>query len=398
MGSVEVAAKSALILCGDYMEDSEAMVPFHFLQALGVRVHCASKGKLSGHKCLTAIHDFVGFELYSELPGHNFVLNATFAELSFESYDMLIIPGGRFTEVLSDDEDVVGIVKKFAHLGKPVITSCHSQIMLVAAGLAKGRNVTGFWSLKPVVELAGGTWVEDDASASVLDLTGCVVDGNILSTIGWPAHAEYLSQLVKLLGGQVQSSSGPKSVLFLCGDFVEDYEMYVPYRALEGLGCKVDAVSPNKKKGDTCVTAVWDDEGAQIWSEKRGHNFYFKTSWDEEIRAENYDCLVVPGGRSPELLLNDKKAVALVQDFAEKDKIVAGVGHGLWLLAAADILRGKTCAASHGVKVIAKAAGAQVANDALCTTDRKLVTAVGWHALPQFVSELADALGLSVVF
>ncbi|CAM8889437.1 hypothetical protein QQ045_027082 [Rhodiola kirilowii] len=395
MGS---AAKSALIICGDYMEDSEAMVPFHFLKSLGVHVQCASPGKISGDKCLTAVHDFMGFELYSELIGHNFVLNATFAELSVENYDMLIIPGGRFTEHLSDDEVVVGIVKRFAQLGKPVITSCHSQIMLVAAGLVNGRKCTGFYSLKPVLESAGGIWVEDENAVSVLDLTGCVVDGNILSTIGWPAHAEYLGHLVSLLGGQVRTSSGQKTVLFLTGDYVENYEMYVPYRALEGLGCKVDAVSPNKKKGESCVTAIWDDEGAQICSEKRGHNFYIKTNWDEEIRAENYDCLVVPGGRSPELLLSNKKVIALVKDFAEQDKIVAGVGHGLWLLAAADILRGKKCAAKHGVKTIAKAAGAEVANGGTCVTDGKLVTADGWHALPDFLSELASALGLSVVF
>lgn len=125
-------------------------------------------------------------------------------------------------------------------------------------------------------------------------------------------------------------------------DYVEDYEMYVPYRALEGLGCKVDAVSPNKKKGESCVTAIWDDDGGQICSEKRGHNFYFKVDWDEEIRVENYDCVVIPGGRSPELLMNDKKVIALVKNFVEKDKIVAAVGHGVWLLAAAGVLKVNT--------------------------------------------------------
>lgn len=137
-------------------------------------------------------------------------------DLNVESYDMLIIPGGRFTELFSDDKNVINFLKKFAELGKPVITSCHSQIMLVAADLVKGKKCTGFWSLKPVVESAGGIWVEEDVE-SVLDLTGCVVDGNILSTIGWPAHAEYLQHLVNLLGGDVTSFSGRKSVLILTG-------------------------------------------------------------------------------------------------------------------------------------------------------------------------------------
>lgn len=121
-------------------------------------------------------------------------------------------------------------------------------------------------------------------------------------------------------------------------DYVEDYEINVPFRALGGLGCKVDAVCPSKKKGDSCVTAIHDDEGAQICSEKRGHNFVITANWNE-ICVDDYDCIVVPGGRSPELLVMDEKMVSWVKEFAEKDKVIAGIGQGLWLLAAAGVLK-----------------------------------------------------------
>uniref|UniRef100_M8BA91 DJ-1/PfpI domain-containing protein n=1 Tax=Aegilops tauschii TaxID=37682 RepID=M8BA91_AEGTA len=65
-------SKKVLMLCGDYMEDYEAAVPFYALAGLGVAVHCAAPGKAPGDPCLTAVHDFLGYELYTELPGHRF--------------------------------------------------------------------------------------------------------------------------------------------------------------------------------------------------------------------------------------------------------------------------------------------------------------------------------------
>ncbi|KDP21380.1 hypothetical protein JCGZ_21851 [Jatropha curcas] len=394
MGSI--TQKSALIICGDYMEDYEVIVPFFVLQSLGVRVDCASPGKRSGDKCFTAIHDFLGFELYTELQGHFFKLNANFEEVKFESYDTLIIPGGRFTELLSADEKVVSLVKKFAETGKPLITSCHSQIMLVAAGLLQGKKCTAFTSLKPLIELAGGIWWEQPGVESVLDITACLKDGNLVSSIGWPGHAAYLKVLLESMGAKI-SGSQKNSVLVLLADYVEDYEVNVPFRALQGLGVKVDAVCPSKRKGESCVTAIHDDEGAQICSEKRGHNFVVNANWSE-ISVDDYDCLVLPGGRSPELLVVNEKVVSLIKEFSSKDKIIAAIGQGKWLLAAAGALKGKKCASSHGMKAIVKVAGGEVVESDGCVKDGKLVTASGWPSLPAFLTELTNVLGLSVVF
>ncbi|KAK1560760.1 hypothetical protein Q3G72_030655 [Acer saccharum] len=398
MESVSVCEKSVLIICGDYMEDYEVMVPFYVLQAFGVAVDCISPGKQSGHKCFTAVHDFMGFQLYTELPGHLFTLNSCFDNVKLESYDALIIPGGRFVELLSVDEKVISIINKFAEAGKPIATSCHSQLLLAAAGLLKGKKCTAFPSLKPIIELAGGAWWEQPGIQSVLDITACLKDGNILSSIGWPAHGEYLNVLLHSMGAKILKTR-EISVLFLCGDYVEDYEMNVPFRALQGLGCKVDVVSPNKKKGESCVSAIYDDEGThQLSSEKRGHNIYMTADWNKDVSVDGYDCVVVPGGRSPELLVMDENVVGLVKKFVDNDKVIAAIGQGKWLLVAAGALKGKRCASSDGMKVTVKMGGGELTESEGCVSDGKLVTATGWPELPAFVSQLTKLLGLSVVF
>ncbi|XVE77847.1 hypothetical protein DITRI_Ditri13aG0096000 [Diplodiscus trichospermus] len=391
-----VAKKSALIICGDYMEDFEVMVPFHVLQAFGVRVDCVSPSKLPGDKCITAIHDFLGFELYTELEGHSFTLNSSLDEVEAESYDALIIPGGRCTELLSVDDKVLSLVKEFAEAGKPIATSCHSQLLLAAAGVLRGKKCTAFASMKPVIEMAGGIWWEQPGITSVLDITACLKDGNILSSIGWPAHAEYLRLLFESMGAKIHKTK-TNSVLFLCGDYVEDCEINVPFRALQALGCNVDAVTPSKKKGGACVTAIHDDEGTEVPSEKRGHNLFITANWDD-ISVDDYDCVIVPGGRSPELLVMNEKAITLVKEFAEKNRIIAGIGQGKWLLAAAGILKGKRCASSHGMRVIVKMAGGELVECEGCVSDGKLLTATGWAALPSFISQLSELLGLCFSF
>jgi D-lactate dehydratase len=206
------SSKNVLVVCGDYMEDYEAAVPFYALAALGVTVHCAAPGKSPGDTCLTTVHEFLGFELYTELPGHRFPITADFAAAAGDpsSYDALVVPGGRFVEQLSTDAAAVSLVKAFAgELRRPVALTCHSQLMLAAAGAMGGVRCTAFFSMRPVVELAGGTWVDPDPFSL------CVADGHVLTAIGWPAHGEIIRELLRAMGGRVLGGRG-QGVLFLC--------------------------------------------------------------------------------------------------------------------------------------------------------------------------------------
>ena len=145
-----MAGKKILIICGDYCEDYETMVPFQALQAVGHTVHAVCPGKKAGDHIKTAIHDFEGAQTYSEKPGHNFTLNATFADVQAQSYDALVIPGGRGPEYLRNDAAVCTAVRHFFEAGKPVAAVCHAPAVLRhpkgkdGQPVVKGKNVTGF--------------------------------------------------------------------------------------------------------------------------------------------------------------------------------------------------------------------------------------------------------------
>ncbi|KPN30414.1 intracellular protease 1 [Halolamina pelagica] len=87
-----------------------------------------------------------------------------------------------------------------------------------------------------------------------------------------------------------------KKILEIVGDFVEDYEVMVPYQALEMVGHEVHAACPEKDEGDVVKTAVHDFRGDQTYLETRGHDFGVDVAL-EEIDPADYDALVVPGGR-----------------------------------------------------------------------------------------------------
>src|SRR5262249_39709430 len=109
-----------LILTGDYVEDYEVMVPFQALSALGYVVHVVCPGKKSGGKIRTAVHDFEGDQTYSEKPGHNFTLNASFAEVRAADYAALVVPGGRAPEYIRLNPAVLDLVRQFDAQKKPI--------------------------------------------------------------------------------------------------------------------------------------------------------------------------------------------------------------------------------------------------------------------------------------
>lgn len=184
--------KRILMLVGDFAEDYETMVPFQALQMLGHTVHAVCPGKRAGEKIRTAVHDFEGDQTYSEKPGHNFPLNASFEEVDEASYDALLIPGGRAPEYLRLNGRVLALVRHFAYEGKPIAAVCHGAQLLAAAGVIKGRRISAYPACAPEVELAGGQYCEiavDDA----------VTDGNIVTAPAWPAHPKWLAQFLSVL-------------------------------------------------------------------------------------------------------------------------------------------------------------------------------------------------------
>lgn len=192
-----MAAKKILMLVGDYAEDYETMVPFQLLLAVGHAVHAVCPDKKAGDSVATAIHDFEGQQTYSEKRGHNFALNASFADVKAADYDALVIPGGRAPEYLRLNPAVLDIVRHFFDANKPVAAICHGAQILAAAGVLAGRQCSAYPACRPEVELADGSY-------AAIPIDGAVTEGNLVTAPAWPAHPQWMAQFLKLLGTRIE--------------------------------------------------------------------------------------------------------------------------------------------------------------------------------------------------
>lgn len=184
-----------------------------------------------------------------------------------------------------------------------------------------------------------------------------------------------------------------KKILMIVGDYVEDYEVMVPFQALQMVGHQVDAVCPNKKAEEIVRTAIHDFEGDQTYSEKRGHNFTLNATFSD-INPEDYDGLVIPGGRAPEYIRREDIVISTVKHFAENDKPIAAICHGVQVLVAADVLEGKECNGYPALAPDVKKAGAEWIDLELneAHLDGNLVTAPAWPAHPEWLAKFREIL------
>ncbi len=192
-----MAAKKILLLTGDFAEDYETMVPFQALQMVGHTVHAVCPGKKAGDKIKTAIHDFEGDQTYTEKPGHQFALNASFDDIDASSYDAVVIAGGRAPEYLRLNDKVLACVRHFAENNKPIAAVCHGAQLLAAAGVIEGKNIAAYPACAPEVKLAGGRYADIAVDAAV-------TDGNFVTSPAWPGHPQWLAQFLKVLGTEIK--------------------------------------------------------------------------------------------------------------------------------------------------------------------------------------------------
>jgi protease I len=192
-----MGAKKILMIVGDFVEDYEVMVPFQALLMVGHTVHAVCPGKKAGDRVRTAVHDFEGDQTYSEKPGHNFTLNATFDNVKPEAYDALVIPGGRAPEYIRLNENVLKAVRHFAEAKKPIAAICHGAQVLAAAKVIEGKACTAYPAVGPDVKNAGGKWMD-------IPVDKAHVDGNLVTAPAWPAHPDWLAKFLKVLGTKIE--------------------------------------------------------------------------------------------------------------------------------------------------------------------------------------------------
>ncbi|RFM23802.1 MAG: DJ-1/PfpI family protein [Candidatus Thermochlorobacter aerophilum] len=194
-------AKKILMLVGDYVEDYEVMVPFQTLLTVGHQVHAVCPDKKAGDVVRTSIHDFEGDQTYTEKRGHNFKLNATFADVKPEDYDALFICGGRAPEYIRLNSKVIEIVQHFAKHNKPIASVCHGVQVLTAANVVAGKRISAYPACAPEVNMAGGHYEQ-------IAMDDAIVDGNIVSSPAWPSHPALLSKFLELLGTKILHEEG----------------------------------------------------------------------------------------------------------------------------------------------------------------------------------------------
>lgn len=185
-------SKKILIIAGDFVEDYELMVPFQCLKMLGHDVDVVCPDKEAGEQIKTAIHDFEGDQTYTEKPGHNFTLNASFDEIDETKYDALLIPGGRAPEYIRLNGRVIEMVKHFDDEKKPIASVCHGAQVLVAAGVVKDKTCSAYPACAPDINTNGGTWID-------VGFEDAYVDGHLVTAAAWPAHPAWLAKFNELL-------------------------------------------------------------------------------------------------------------------------------------------------------------------------------------------------------
>lgn len=195
-----MSAKRILFLVGDFVEDYEAMVPFQMLLMVGHHCDAVCPEKRAGDSVATAVHDFEGHQTYSEKTGHRFRITADFASCDPQSYDALVLPGGRAPEYLRLNARVLEIVQHFHATAKPIAAICHGAQILAAAGVLVEKSCSAYPAVAPEIRLAGGVYVEPSSQ-----FDSAHTDGNLVTAPAWPAHPAWMRQFLAVLGSRLEA-------------------------------------------------------------------------------------------------------------------------------------------------------------------------------------------------
>ena len=188
-----------------------------------------------------------------------------------------------------------------------------------------------------------------------------------------------------------------KKILVLAGDYVEDYEIIVPFHALQMVGHTVHVVCPGKKAGEFVRTSIHDFEGDQTYTEKRGHNFALNATFDQ-VKSEDYDALMIPGGRAPEYIRMNARVLEIVRYFMKENKPVAAICHAPQVLAAAGVLKGRKCSSYPATSPDVTLAGGTYVDVGMAdaVVDGNLVTGPAWPALHAWLAKFLAVLGTKI--
>lgn len=156
-----LSSRRILIMAADGFEQSELEVPLERLQDAGAEIDIAS----------LEMGDITGWD--EDDWGDEIEVDLKISDVHIDNYDALLLPGGQINpDLLRVDDDAVALIRDFAATGKPVAAICHAPWLLIEAGLAKGRRLTCYKSIRTDVANAGAEVVDE----------AVVIDGNIITS------------------------------------------------------------------------------------------------------------------------------------------------------------------------------------------------------------------------
>ena len=168
-------------------------------------------------------------------------------------------------------------------------------------------------------------------------------------------------------------------ILMLATDGFENDELFKPRQALIDAGAKVTLASIKKDP---------------IQGEKAGEKAD-KITPDltlDEVDTDDYDAIVLPGGLgNPDKMRLQERAIEIIQDFAEDEKIIAAICHAPWLLIEADVVDGRRMTSWPSLRTDLENAGADVADEAV-VVDVNFITSRNPDDIPAFNKAIIDAL------
>lgn len=168
-------------------------------------------------------------------------------------------------------------------------------------------------------------------------------------------------------------------ILIIATDRFEESELFDPRETLLGRGARVTLASLGR---DPILATVHDEPGRTITPDML----------IADAQADDYDALLIPGGvGNPDRLRTDAAAVALVRAFAAAGKPVAAICHGPWMLAEADVVRGRRVAPFHSIRTDLRNAGAIVVDEPVAV-DANIITSRQPDDIPAFTAALIAAI------
>ncbi len=172
-------AHNILIVTGDAGESYETLYAVHRFAEAGISYRLAAPSVRRLH---LVMHDFEpGWDTYVERVGYGFSSDIAVDDVDAKDYSAILLLGGRAPEYLRHNSKLIEIVRAMHKEGKLILSLCHGIQILIAAGIAKGKQVTCYEHVKYEVELGGGSWCSPEA----------VRDGNIISGQTWNSHPDF---------------------------------------------------------------------------------------------------------------------------------------------------------------------------------------------------------------